>query len=207
MIRNTFSAKRAVKTILIFPMAFFLIACPGSEDDPDLETDAENVRYNERVYDFDFGLLQDQRKLDNHARATFGITDGSYFPYLQPVGNFLLTFYGMQDENIEVSVDLFAPTESTKLIAGTYEFTDKGTDENALGMADVFFFKDGYVGVDTDGDGITEAEHVAIAGGTVELTGTFPDFTATYDLMTENGNAVVGTYNGVILDSDEFKAE
>ena len=207
MTEHTLQPKIILKNILIFPLALALMACPGSEDDSDTEILTDGVSYDGTQYSFDFGLLQDQRKLDNHARATFGITDGSYFPYLQPVGNFLLTYYGMQDETIEVSVDLFAPTESNKLVAGVYEFTDEGMDENDTSMADVYFFKDGYVGIDSNGDGITQAEEVAITGGTVELTGIFPDFTATYNLETQDGKKVLGSYDGTILDSDEFKAE
>lgn len=63
-----------------------------------------------------------------------------------------------------------------------------------------FFFNEAYVAIDTNGDKELEDEdEVAVTDGTIQVSGTYPEYTLVYDLTLANGTALRGSF---VFDSD-----
>lgn len=66
-------------------------------------------------------------------------------------------------------------------------------------LSGVGFFRDAYIGLDTNGDGmVSEIEEIDVIDGLVEVAGTLLDMEMRFQVTLSNGQALSGEYTGLI---------
>ena len=194
-----------MRKILFYLMILMLclsMTCSKDDDAPDVN-DMVAVRYNNTSYAMDFGVLYYEEILDNHVMMNIGLTDGSYYPFLLTVGNFSVPAWDTQDAGIEVD-GKFCSAGNSVFRTGTFEVMNV-VDINDPGLAGISYITQAYVGIDMNNDNdVGESEHIKVVEGTVEVNGDRPNYTITYDLKTESGDILTGSYTGEFLDDSEY---
>ena len=180
-----------------------LWSCSDDEPDNEIAKLGENVvRYNTTDYPVDLGFLDDFEDAGGHYNIDFSVTDGVYIPVQLYIGDYPITYWTARDATIEVYAELYAPLENSDLQpifrTGTFTFSAATADDVTSDAAfdDQYVFISAYVAIDTNGDrDLPEEEEIVVTGGTIKVSGEYPNFVLTYDLELANGSQLIGSYS------------
>ena len=177
-----------------------LTGCSDDADDAVPALVQNEVRYNDTRYALQNGLLNNYGETANHFNLDFSVSDGAFTPFLTDTGNgFLITLWSVSDATVEVAAELYSPgTDGFR--TGTFEYTSLSEQEvDSRSLMGQYFFNEAYVAVDANNDiDLSEDEEVRVTGGTIQVTGTYPQYTLVYALALANGATLPGSYD------DEF---
>jgi len=152
-----------------------MLAC--SKDDSIPDTDGKNeLTYDGQIY-----------PLTNGTYETYGF-DGEHFN--QEFSVFDATRINESLVPVYVFVDLYAAGETFS--GGTFPFMHYGQDD----VTDKYYFDDGYVILNMNVATEDAESFLAVAGGTVKVSGSGNTYSIAFDLLLDNGKRVTGSFEG-----------
>ena len=174
--------------------------CAGDNDDAVTPTTANQVTYGNTPYSLANGLANDYRTIDsdNHYNIDFSVSDGLFIPFLVDLGTgILVQLWNVSDGTIEIHAELYSPGPGA-FKNGTFNYTSLPESEiEDPSLVGEYFFQDAYVAIDTDGDqDLGEDEEIAVTGGTIQVSGTSPEYNLVYNLTLADGKTLRGSFSG-----------
>ncbi|WP_242919589.1 hypothetical protein [Pontibacter liquoris] len=209
-----------MKNLFRFPLAVMavslgLLATSCSQDD-DQDTDviptpSGNTEYNGQGYTIKNGFYLNGGSLslfggdDTHYMDYFLITDGT--PTIGSNGE----VNDLQNGKIAILTPLFS-AGGNSFKTGHFVYADLSADTDleeveleAKYGGKSFFFQT-MVMIDSDGDSNWEEEaDIEITGGTIDVSGSLPNLTMSYNLQTAGGKVLKGSYSGkfTLIEGDD----
>ena len=157
----------------------------------------DQVTFGGNSYALKDGLLRNYGATDNHYNIRFSVTDGEFTSITTSVDGIPTTVWMTSDASVEIVAALYSPGNDS-FRANTFGLAD--VPESAVNNANLvggYFFNEAYAAVDVNADGeFSEDERVAVSGGAIQITGTYPEYIISYDLTLANGSNLRGAYGG-----------
>jgi hypothetical protein len=179
-----------MKKIIIFLLTFSLLSCSGDNDD---QNNSNNLTIDGTTYTVVNAVAVDNYRFgsDTHAEYDFFLTDGTITINAEPASYFAPS---ISDGSFSIAVDMMS--NNPEFAPGTYVYDLIGLSPPQPNYN--FFYNLG-IGLDTNGNGVIGEigePYYTATSGTVEITGTAPNFNLDIDVTLSNGQNFRYYYNG-----------
>jgi len=168
---------------------------------------SSKITFDGTDYNMSAGLVSDYGPIGvgvpTHYNFDFAITDDNLVQFTDTSVN--ETYYVPGSAaTISVYLELFSP-DTTGFKVGTFTYMD-GSNLDSAAVSGRYFFTEGEVELDSNGVvmGDFDGDEFEVTGGAVVVSGTGPtNYTISYNLQTERGKTVTGTYKGPFIYEDQ----
>ena len=161
-------------------MSMSIFSCSKDEDEVVPDIDAKNeLTYGGQTDPLNYGAIDDYGYDGSHTNYEFHL-----YHIISETDPVVPTY---------LFVDLFSPNEDG-FKGGTFHYID--TDNGEVDLEGKYYFDDAYFARNVDIENNTIGEYARITSGTVKVSGGGMDYKLEFDLVTEDGKSLKGSYGG-----------